>query len=1276
MWHFNISLWLICFLLFTHTSGFGQLQYSEESILSKTDSIKAMSIPELKLPESYLSGKKVDLPWKLNNAKLPYFRPIFQQISASCGQASGIAYNFTYEINCARNLEALYIENQYPTQFAWNFMNGGSGWRGVSYFHSFDLLESCGTPSIKTYGGLAEGGDLRWMSGYEEYFGAMKNRIDGINYIDISTSDGLLTLKHWLNDHMNGSEFGGVASFYAVSPYIFKILPPDTPEAGKHVIINWTGLATHAMTIVGYNDSVRFDYNSDGQFTNNIDINGDNIVDMNDWEIGALLFANSYGETWADSGFCYMMYRTLAFEYGDGGIWNNAVHVINVKEDYNPLLTMRVKLKYNSREKIKIIAGVSSDTSSTTAGFSMDFPLLNFQGGNMPLQGLEANDTLDPQIMEVELDVTPLLGYVEQNKDAKYFLQIVENDPKGHGWGEVLYFSLIDRTSGINEMINPLTPLPINNNSITNLSIVSKVLFDKTKIVTEELPVWNANENYATTLDATGGQSPYHWSLVQTYLLNSIEKDFPEINGNKVVFGDQDVGIQNFDLAFPFPYYGDTMHRVTVALDGSISFEGEDFAYPYYFGEPTLLTKRKVVAPFMANLWLRNNFSNGVWVESTSTYFQVIWKATYNHYNAVVDGDFNFALRLFPDGRIETYYGDFEIPSYVGWVAGISNGDNTNYTLNEFSHHLQNPNGSSFEYIPSQLPDYVKITDDGQLYISGVTEDIIYNISAQVKDNNRVIDQKTFQLSSGMIFNFEINSGSDDRIDFYDTTSLSLIVKNISSETIENVSFQGFIEDVDVDVLKSGLNLGSFAAGETKQIDSAVVFTMSETIQDQYNITVNTQLASEENTWTSDVCLIAAAMNLKVVDVVVLNENNGLLEPGETADLQIEIQNLGHASGNNLNFQFKSNSNYLKVNTALQNIDFLPIGRHATLNFNVTTIDWTPSGITIPSVMELISGDENIQSINLPLTIGKVPVLVLNLEEGSASADHFVNIFDSLHLQYEFRTTIPEYLEGYSSIFICLGEMFNNYSLTWDEGNKLNGFLNDGGMIYMEGMRAWLEDAPTPVHEKFNLNVVNSGNYFPFDSVYGVDGKLTNGIVMDYFGDMSFINHYFQPQGSAYAFLRTSINDSACAIANDASTYKTIASSVMFGSMANSASSLSTAEYVNAILEFFEITIQVEGIAENGLSETPLRFEVYPNPFVNQLTMKFHSSNEENAVFKIYDLNGRLIKVEHLPFIYPNQSVDLTWDGHNEKGERQLPGIYFINYSAGNKSTTRKVILQ
>ena len=235
--------------------------FQEEYPLTYYDSIMLAGLPELAALPVF---QRTDLPFSVDNSVYPYFREIYQQVSSECGQVSGIGYNFTYEMDRLRDLPASDPENQYPPHFTFNFMNGGYGWHGVSYFHSFEILRKLGCPTVATYGGMAAGGDIRWMNGYDNYYLAMKNRIREVYQIKVGTPEGLMTLKHWLHNHLDGSAIGGVASFYANSPWNLSTLPEGTPEANKHVIIKWGGLPSHAMTIVGYNDSIRYDYNADG----------------------------------------------------------------------------------------------------------------------------------------------------------------------------------------------------------------------------------------------------------------------------------------------------------------------------------------------------------------------------------------------------------------------------------------------------------------------------------------------------------------------------------------------------------------------------------------------------------------------------------------------------------------------------------------------------------------------------------------------------------------------------------------------------------------------------------------------------------------------------------------------------------------------------------------------------------------------------------------------------------------------------------------------------
>jgi len=451
--------------------------------LTDADWEKLNNIPELIITES---SRKKDLPSSVDNSQNSCFRPIFNQEGGSCGQASGVGYNYTYEIDFERGLAANTIQTQYPTHFTWNFLNNGNG-GGSWYFDGWEIINTVGCPNVEDYGGsFAEGGDTRWLSGYNEYHNGMKNRVLEVSSINTTTPEGLETIKHWMNDHGDGSEIGGLVNFGAgASGYDVTSLASGTPHSGKSVITKWDSNVNHAMTFCGYDDEVRFDYNGDGEYTNDKDINGDDIIDMRDWEIGALIVVNSWGPWWEDDGKCYMMYKLLAEPSSNGGIWNNLVHVIRAKNNYEPLLTLKAKIKHTSRKKIKLLAGVSSNTSATTPDVVKSFPLFCHQGGDFYMQGGYSEDD---KTIELGLDITSLLSEITPGANAKFFLQVIEKDAYGESEGEIVSFSVIDYTNGENETTCDQSNVAIVNDGTTTVSVTKAVDYTPVTIDNQTIP--------------------------------------------------------------------------------------------------------------------------------------------------------------------------------------------------------------------------------------------------------------------------------------------------------------------------------------------------------------------------------------------------------------------------------------------------------------------------------------------------------------------------------------------------------------------------------------------------------------------------------------------------------------------------------------------------------------------------------------------------------------------------------------------------------------------
>ena len=386
------------------------------------------------LPKGRAKTAADNPPDKVDNSILPAFRPIFNQKGGSCIHASEIGYVFTYEINTLRRLESNDSANQYPYDFSFNFCNIGSSIYGQGY----EIAQLCGIPNVKTYGGFGLGDSTRWMSGYDKYYAGMANRALDQFTIKVNTTAGILQMRQWLNDHGTGAENGGCLTFvFGSSPMTLTTLAPGTPEGGKAVLPAFGTTAGHSATIAGYNDSVRYDYNGDGRYTNDIDINHDGVVDLKDWEIGALYMVNSWGESFGNNGKIFIPYKLLTDT--NGCLGNLVVGIRTDSAVMKPKFTFKISLSHDNRGLLRIRAGFAdNDTATRPADSTISFgSAFNYTGGEYPMQGINA----DP--IEIGLDVSRLAENCTASR-VTFFLLV---DVLG-GIGTVHQFSLMDYRNG------------------------------------------------------------------------------------------------------------------------------------------------------------------------------------------------------------------------------------------------------------------------------------------------------------------------------------------------------------------------------------------------------------------------------------------------------------------------------------------------------------------------------------------------------------------------------------------------------------------------------------------------------------------------------------------------------------------------------------------------------------------------------------------------------------------------------------------------------------
>ena len=952
----KIAIIILCIVgvsFYTSKQVQAQAKSTHPEPLSLQDQDLLMSFPSLVMPDAY---KSKTIPYMVDHSQSVHFRDMFVQAGMSCGQASSTGICFTYEMNAARDLEANTNAHLFPTGFVYNWDAGDYGGSGVSYYHTLEVLRNVGTPNQDEYGGTIDaGGNLRWVDGYDMYYSAMHNRIDHAYKIDVGNAEGLQTLKHWMTDHLVGDDDGGCAIFYSTVPYPDNTLPSGTEEAGMQVLINLSASTSHSMAILGFNDSIRYDYNSDGQYTNDIDITGDGQVTMADWEIGGIKMCNTYsgGPDWADGGFCYIMYKAIA----TGAFWHDIVHVMTVNPTYEPILTAKVDITYTNRKRIKVFAGIATSTTATVPEFVIDLPVFDYQGGERFMQG---GDTEADKTIEFGLDISPLLNYIDPNQEAKYFIQVFETDDEGWGTGTLNSFSIINYSTGSPvETASAESNVTIPANGVATLSIVSSEDYDPVEISTSTLLSGAIMSPFSKQLEVSGGTAPYSWSFDMDFDISESVVAFP--SGGTTLSGS---GFFAVPLGFTFKYYGEEYSTIYLNSNGLVVFQpGFDDYLPYYNShDATVFMHTKCIAPLYDA-----SIASTMKSISGADYKTIIWN------NSTVD----YAMTIYEDGRIKFAYDNSALTIQDNYVCGVSNGDELNFQRLSFDDPENVSNGFLYELMPFEIPEEFEISNSGMLTGMPTYEYIAEDFHFKVIDNNRIVDRAVLPfVTDGLILTSVISTPDDDVIEYSETVNINLTATNPMASAVTGITISVVTTDTYITITDNTEACPDLAASGSSELLSAFEFDVSSDVPDDHEFILNFTVVSDQGTWDYFYPFTAYAPEIIAGDIGVVDGGDDILGPDETADIIIPISNLGGSDVHNLVITASTSDAYIILNTNTDNILSLEPEQEENATINISTASVVESQHIAEVSLEIIGDNGYSETIIVEITIN-TPIIIV-----------------------------------------------------------------------------------------------------------------------------------------------------------------------------------------------------------------------------------------------------------------------------------------------------------
>jgi len=580
-------------------------------------------------------------------------------------------------------------------------------------------------------------------------------------------------------------------------------------------------------------------------------------------------------------------------------------------------------------------------------------------------------------------------------------------------------------------------------------------------------------------------------------------------------------------------------------------------------------------------------------------------------------------------------------------------------------------NGAEEFVVTADAGSFIGLSVDGQVIGSGVGTGSPLAISIPSQDPNKVMKvtvtkQNSFRYSSdvntisqeqyvifGEVDCVELSGHIDNSIQALDTVQLNVTLDNIGLQptgTVVNATLS--TESNQVTILDGAAVYGQIPASGSLLLENAFQIELLENIEDHTFIDFTLEVESSGSSWISyfQIEVLAPILNYSSFSCNVLSGSDEILDPGETADLYIDLSNGGDGFSYNTTVILVTTNPDITISGGSTISQILP-GEIGTTEqpFQVSVAANSPSEYFAEITM--IAQDESgigVQtSFNLPIGF-----IAHNFENGENGWEHLAlgeDWVDEWHLSsYRNFTeggmfsmkcgdeeTLPYANFMYAALVMPEFELGTATIIKFhhwmDVGGNSNGLTWDGGQIEISVNGGdWELVTPEGGYPCTTMNIPNS----PFSQGQPV-----------FAGDIDWEE-----------------------VTLDLSQYSGTAQiRFVLGSCG-----LVTGEgwYIDDVFYTNPVGTQEEMIVP---ASTKLLGN-YPNPFNPSTTISFYIADDENTEISIYNLKGQKVKqLVNEKLAAGNHSI--IWNGKDDNAKATASGVYFYKMKAGKYQSIKKMIL-
>jgi len=352
--------------------------------------------------------------------------------------------------------------------------------------------------------------------------------------------------------------------------------------------------------------------------------------------------------------------------------------------------------------------------------------------------------------------------------------------------------------------------------------------------------------------------------------------------------------------------------------------------------------------------------------------------------------------------------------------------------------------GETSYSVTADAGSFIALTVDGEIIgtAEGAGSAVTISIEAQIPETQVVITvtkQNYYRFESVievippegsyvLYHSYDIDDteggNGNGMMDYGETILLDMTVKNVGVAMAENVEVSISSESEYVTFTNAASNFGSIGSNTTHTVEGAFEIQVLEFIPDLEVINFELTASDGTDTWVSPFTITGHAPVFEVSGDILVSDpegnNNGRLDPGETADIHVPTLNIGTGNAYTVNSSIWSGNPFIIFNSIEYALEMIESGGVGYAVFNVSLHEQAVNGSLIETMFTSMCEATAIEQ-ELMLKVGAI---LEDFETGDLSQFGWQN--------------------GGSSPWVVTDEMVyeGNYSLR-------SGAINDGQMCIL-----------------------------------------------------------------------------------------------------------------------------------------------------------------------------------------------------------------------------------